>query len=156
MSEEPGEESIYQYASRLLQQGLPGDALVAQKGRLARPIPVYSPQGEIQSWFVAVTVEESIVGFFQILPNVTLHRYSSFQKQSGSTAGCPTSDVWLSSQQIMARASNLLQPGETLESLYLTYDNNPDRLAWATQVHLPDGATQVIYVAGEYAYRKRE
>ncbi len=88
MSKEPMEESVYQHARYLLRQGLPGDALVLRKGRLAWPIPVYSPDGKIQSWFVAVTVEDKIVGFFQLLPDLILHRYSSFQRQPGSTAIC--------------------------------------------------------------------
>ena len=41
-----------------------------------------------------------------------------------------------------------------MEHPYLTYDQNPDRLAWVVNVRAPSGATRVILVAGEYAYEK--
>ncbi len=86
--------------------------------------------------------------------SLILHRYSSFQRQPGSTASCPPPGAWLNPEWITSRASVLLQTRETMDPPYLTYDQNPDRLAWAINVHMPDGTTQVIFVAGEYAYRK--
>lgn len=154
MGKEITEDVVYQHAQRLFSQGAPRDSLVLGEGKLARPIPVYSPQGKVHSWFVAVTVEDKIVGFFQLSSALALLRYASFQRHPGSIAGCPSSETWLNPDQIMARANTLAQPGDTMEHPYLTYDQNPDRLAWAVNVRAPSGATRVILVAGEYAYQK--
>ena len=129
--------------------------LLTPTSPLARPIPVYSPQSKVHSWFVAVTVEDKIVGFFQLSSALTLLRYASFlQRRPGSIAGCPSSETWLNPDQIVARANTLAQLGDTMEPPYLTYDQSPDRLAWAVNVRAPSGATRVIFVAGEYAYQK--
>ena len=154
MNKEITEKEVFQHTQGLFRQAVLRDAQALGKAKLARPLPVYTPQGKIQSWFVAVTVEDRIAGFFQLSPTLILLRYASFQRRPGSTAGCPPSDTWLSPKQIMAQAAKLLQPGETMEPPLLTYDKNPDRLAWAVNVRAPDGATRVIFVAGEYAYQK--
>ena len=154
MNKEITEDVVFQHAQGLFRQEVLRDSQALGKAKLARPLPVYTPQGKIQSWFVAVTVEDRIAGFFQLSPSLILLRYASFQRRPGSTAGCPPSDTWLNPQQIMAQAAKLLQPGETMEPPHLTYDQNPDRLAWAVNVRAPDGSTRVIFVAGEYAYQK--
>jgi hypothetical protein len=155
MSDGNTEDTVYQRVQLLFQQGTVRDPLVSQKGKLVWPIPVHSPQGKIDSWFVAVTVEGRIVGFFQLAPDLTLQRYASFLRRPGSIEGSPLAGTWLDPEQITARASTLLQPGETAELLHMTYDRNPDRLAWQVNVRAPEGVTRTIFVAGEYVYQKK-
>ncbi len=41
-------------------------------------VPVLHPDGGLHSWFVPITVDGRIAGFFQVLPDHTLLRYSTF------------------------------------------------------------------------------
>src|SRR5207253_2549221 len=64
------------------------DDPLARRARVNDPIPVCSPSGELDSWFIPLTAEQRLLGFLQLEPDLRLHRYSSFQRTPGSSEGC--------------------------------------------------------------------
>lgn len=144
--------SIGQIARRLLESGGVGDDLLRRSGAVLRALPVLAPGGGLHSWFVPVKVGDLLAAFFQLLPDGTLMRFSSFQRRPGELAGCPDAADWLDSDRIKARAVVKRRTKETTGEPFLTYDRTPDRLVWAVPLTHPRGQARLIYVAGESVY----
>lgn len=112
----------------------------AKTARLEQPIPVLGHGDEVDSWFVALTTGGGIVGFLQLEPDLTLHRYSEFDPPQPASA-------WLDAAGVIERARAAAAEGDELGEPVLTYRGNRDRLAWRVPIRNRDGA---IYVAGDH------
>lgn len=104
------------------------------------PIPVETPTGELDSWFVALTADEQLLGFFQLEPDLVLHRYSTFDRP-------PLAADWLDRGVIRGRARTAADDGDRLGEPILTYLSSRDRLAWRVPIANRPAA---IYVSGEH------
>lgn len=113
----------------------------AQTAVLEQPIPVLGPEGEVDSWFVALTTGRGIVGFLQLDRDLALHRYSGFDPPQPVSA-------WLDADAIVERAQAAAAEGDELGTPVLTYRGNRDRLTWRVPIQNRAGA---IYVAGDHA-----
>ena len=123
------------------------DDPVALNATLEEPIPVCSASGgELDSWFVALTTDDLLLGFFQLERNLSLHRYSTFQRTRGSITDCPPAATWLDTTSIRERARSALPGNNQLGEPILSYLGNRDRLAW--RVPVGDGQASV-YVIGD-------
>jgi hypothetical protein len=141
-----GAPRIRAAARRLLESGAVGDDGTRRGGTVGTPVPVRAPSGALHSWFVPVVVDdERLAAFLQLLPDETLMRFSSF------TAPPPAAD-WLDAKTILRRARTGQRPGETPGPPFLTYDRNPDRLAWGVIFTGADGAERLVLVAGDAVY----
>lgn len=136
-------------AQALIKSGEMGGATIRKSGRVEQPIPVLAPSGNLHSWFVPVTVGELLAGFFEFQPDLTLMRYSSFQRHEESLEGCPASELWINANAIQRRVENTAHPGEKVLELFLTYDRTPSYLAWKAVLASPDGAIRTVHVAGD-------
>jgi hypothetical protein len=132
----------------LLRSGTIGSSLVRESGRIGTPIEVLAPDGELHSLFVPITIGDRLAGFFELLPDLTMMRYSSFQRRDDSVEECPLAESWTDVENIRRRARESARPGETAGKPYLTYDRAPSRLAWAVPLMSLDGATRTLHVAG--------
>jgi hypothetical protein len=103
-------------------------------------IPVETPTGELDSWFVALTADEQLLGFFQLEPDLVLHRYSTFDRP-------PRAADWLDPGAIRVRASTAANDTDRLGEPVLTYLSSRDRLAWRVPIANRPAA---IYVSGEH------
>jgi hypothetical protein len=126
------------------------DDPLARRARLEEPIPIRTPTGELDSWFGALTFGDRLVGFLQINPDLSLHRYSSFQRTPGDPEGCPRAASWLDVNSIRMRARSVAAEGDQLGQPVLSYQGNRDRIAW--RVPIVDREKNV-YVVGDHAYR---
>ena len=113
----------------------------AKTATLEQPIPVLGPGGEVDSWFVALTTGEGIIGFLQLERDLTLHRYSGFDPPQPASA-------WLDPAAVVERARGAAAEDEELGEPVLTYRGNRDRLTWRVPMRNKAGA---IYVAGDHA-----
>jgi hypothetical protein len=133
-------------ARRLLESGAVGDDRVRRTGTVGTPVPVRAPSGALHSWFVPVVADgERLAGFLQLLPDETLMRFSSFPTP-------PPAADWLDAKTIRRRARAGQRPGETPGPPFLTYDRNPDRLAWGVLFTDASGAERLVLVAGDAVY----
>ncbi len=139
--------TVLKRAKELLQSGINGT--IHKSGRIGQPIPVQGSDRGLHSWFVPVTVDELLVGFFQLQPDLTLLRYSSFQRHEDSLEGCPTAESWIDPQSIQRRIDKKMRQGEKVRELFLTYDKTPSRLCWAVVIETPGGSTRTLHVAGD-------
>jgi len=128
---------------------------VRTHGEIRQAIAVEFPRGRLSSWFVPVTSSDRLLGFFELRPDLTLIRYSSFQHREAETESCPAVADWTDPATILARAAKLQRPDETAETPYLSYDAFPSRLAWAVPVSVPAGQQRIIFVAGESVFEGR-
>jgi hypothetical protein len=149
MADKQAASKILRQARALLKSGDMASLIVRKSGHIESPIPVLGSNREIHSWFVPVTVGDRLAAFFQFLPDLTMMRYSSFQRQEGSLDGCPPARDWIDDQAIKRRAKGKARPGEIAGKPFLTFDRFPSRLAWAVELALPRGATRKVFVAGE-------
>jgi hypothetical protein len=123
-------------------------------GDLLEPVPIHTPDGgEIAGWFVGLGVGPLLAGFLQLAADLAFRRYASFQRHPPALEGCPRRDDWLDPLRILERARSRAADDERLADPFLTYDENPDRLAWAVRATDPAGREGTIYVAGDFAYR---
>jgi hypothetical protein len=113
---------------------------VARSATLEKPIQVVTPEGELDSWFVPLTTDEGLIGFLQLEPDLTLHRYSAFEHSQPASA-------WLDPDRIRAHAQAAAAEGEELGDPVLTYRGNRDRLTWRVPIRNRPSA---IFVAGDY------
>ncbi len=120
------------------------------------PIPIVTPNGIMHSWFVSVAVGNVMLGFFELLPNMRMTRYSSFQRDPSSLKGCPPVAAWTDPGTVLRTARPYFGPGETARTPVLSYDGTPARLAWAVEVMAADGSRRVIYVAGSAVWRAED
>jgi len=122
------------------------DQLVRERGTVGAPIPIEHPERDAASgpvgWFIPVTIDDLLAGFFVFDPDGALRRWSTFQRHSGDLTGCPTAVSWTSASAIVRTARQAGVPGDPDEP-YLSYDRVPDRIAWI--VPFP---TAAVYVAG--------
>lgn len=112
----------------------------ALDARIEDPIPVETPTGELDSWFVALTADEQLLGFFQLEPDLVLHRYSTFDRR-------PLAADWLDRGAIRERARTAADDGDRLGEPILSYLRSRDRLAWRVPIANRPAA---IYVSGEH------
>jgi hypothetical protein len=120
---------------------------VRRTAAVGEPLPVRSPRGELDSWFVPVVMGDVLVGFALLERTLVLRRWSTFQRRAGSLDGCPPAASWLDPDRV-ARVAAGVAADTAGSPPYLSYDGSPDRLAWA--VPLPGGRT--VYVAGDAAW----
>jgi hypothetical protein len=152
MAVEPDLDEVRRRAEALLAAGAVGDEYAKEHGRLEEPVPVREPGGRPHSWFVGVSEGDGLLGFLQLDRELGLLRYSSFQRQPGSSQGSPPRADWLDPERIRARAAEKLRPGEAAGDPYLTFDANPSRLVWAVPVVGAAAEGREIFVAGETVY----
>jgi hypothetical protein len=146
---------IQDRARQLLRDTMNAGITVSPTGRVEPPIPVRGPGRELRTWFVPVTEGKVLLGFFELQPDLTLLRYSSFQRHEESPDGCPTTKSWVDIATIRQRVVEKLRPGERVLDIFLSYDREPSRLAWAVQVDTPDGAGRTLFVAGDVVWEAR-
>ncbi len=139
---------VLKRAKELLNSGKFGDLMIHRSGRIEQPIPVFGPKGKLHSWFVPVTVGELLVGFFEFRSDLTLMRYSSFQRREGSLEGCPVAKLWIDADIIRQQALKNAMPGEKILKTFLTYDRVPSHLAWMVVLQSPEGTARALFVAG--------
>ena len=137
---------IREAARRLIASGVVGDDRTPRPGAVGTPVPVRAPSGELNSWFVPVAASgRRLAAFLQLLPDGTLMRFSMF-------ATPPPAADWLDAKTILKRAQAEQRPGETAGRPFLTYDRNPDRLAWGVILTDAGGAERLVLVAGDTVY----
>lgn len=139
-------------AGEALRQTIVDDP-VAAGAALADPIAIWSPAGELDSWFLGLTINDLLIGFLQLEPDLRLHRYSSFQRAPGETSGCPRAVTWLDPAVIRERASREAPKGDELGEPVLSYHGTRDRLAWRVPVA---GQKAAFYVVGEEVFKEEE
>ena len=140
--------AVCRRARELLTGGDFASPLVRTAGQVGEAVPVLHPDGGLHSWFVPITVDGRIAGFFQLLPDHTLLRYSTFQRHEDTLDGCPPAASWLDREAILSRLHEKKRPDETVGPLFLSYDRTPERLAWAVVLTTARGATRTLYVSG--------
>ena len=145
-------EAIGVAASRLFASGAVGDAQLRATARVGLALPVLTPDGTLNSWFVPLTVGEILAAFMQILPDGTLMRFSSFQRRAGDLEGCPASADWLDTARIAQRAQAERRAHERAGEPFLTFDRNPDRLVWSVPFTDAGGVTRHVHVVGTSVY----
>lgn len=144
---------ISKKAESLLRSAFFTDKFISQQGKIHPPIPVLNSDESINSWFVAIVMDQLLAGFFQFSNELEVMRYSSFQRQAGSLDGCPKAYIWLDKERMMDRAKKEMKNNEEVSEPYLTYDSNPFRIVWAVSA-ISSHNKRRIYVAGNYVYTK--
>jgi hypothetical protein len=114
-------------------------------GEIGEPLPIHSPGGECAGWFVPSTSEGRLVGFHQLRPDLVPMRWSEFPSHVDLS-------VWTDPARVLEAAMMELGPGETSGQPVLSYDGNPDRVAWAVPVISPEQGV-AIFVAGSAVWR---
>ncbi|MBE0591805.1 MAG: hypothetical protein IH616_05320 [Gemmatimonadales bacterium] len=151
MSARAPQQDARDLAAELLCSGEFGSPLARDIGVVETPVPVMTPEEQPHSWFVGVSVGDALVGYFQIGLALTLLRYSAFQRDPGSTAGCPSRAEWLDPDVILTRARTVLV-GEPVGQPQLTYDRAPSRILWLVRMRDGEGRVWAVHVAGALAY----
>jgi hypothetical protein len=146
------EARIAQLARQLLTAGAVGDESLRRSATVLPALPVLAPDGTLHSWFVPITMRDRLAAFFQLLPDGTLMRFSSFQRRPGEFTDCPFAADWLDLYRIKARAEVQRRMDETAGEPFLTYDRSPDRLVWAVPLTQAGGEVRHVYVVGETVY----
>ena len=136
-------------AVNLLAAGAFGGALERASGEVLEPLAVRAPDGGPAGWLVGVAIDEALAGFFVLTPQLELRRYSTFLSHPGALDQCPRQADWFDSGRIKARAGGLALPGETLDEPFLSYDGNPERIAWAVRARDAGGTVRTLFVAGD-------
>ena len=144
-------ESIGVAASQLLSSGAVGDPQLRFAARVGMALPVMRPDGAQHSWFVPLTVGDRLAAFLQILIDGTLMRFSSFQRRPGDLGSCPLAADWVDARHIR-RHAQAQRPGSQAGEPVLTFDGNPDRLAWSVPLKNAKGETREVFVAGDTVY----
>lgn len=128
------------------------EAFTDEPAPLGDPIPVIDTAGNLSSWFVPHLHGDRLVGFVELTADLRHRRTSSFRRRRDTTEGCPLARSWLDPQAVVQRARRELRRGERTGEAALSFDQIPDRLAWAVSV--AGGPTPTtVYVAGEEAWR---
>lgn len=139
-------QRIREAARRLVASGAVGDDRARRPRAVGTPVPVRTQSGDLNSWFVPVAADGGrLAAFLQLLPDGTLMRFSSF-------AVPPPAADWLDAKTVLRRARAAQRPGETPGRPFLTYDRNPDRLAWGVIFTDATGAERLVFVAGDAVY----
>jgi hypothetical protein len=141
-------------AEQALLSGQADDPIAVAEGRLLEPVPIRSPGGGVAGWIVPIGRGDTLLGFVQVDEAGRFRRYASFRRGTGADEPGPRAVDWLDTATIAKRAGTLVEPGESLGSPELTYDRNPDRLAWVVRAARPDGRHRMIYVAGTVVWER--
>jgi hypothetical protein len=152
VTEKKIKDIVSQKAFELFNSGIAHDPFVQKDGKVRRPIPIYGPDSDISSWFVGVTVKDKIVGFMQLDKDLTLIRYSTFQRHPSTIEGCPNAHTWLDPNYIVERARTKASRADKLATPFLSYDRSPSRLAWVVKATDKKGHMKKIFVAGDFVY----
>lgn len=118
---------------------------------LGEPLPVLDGDGRLSSWFVPLVDGDRLVGFVELLPDLTHRRTSWFPRRPDSRDGCPPWAWWLDPSSVLEHARAEIRSEETAADPYLSFDGVPDRLAWAVPVQGPHGG-RIVFVAGDSAW----
>lgn len=128
------------------------DPLARRSGRLLEPVQILSPEGEPAGWLVPVGLRETLLGFVQLATDMSFHRYSAFGNGRIGDGDHPTAREWLDAEAITERARELLGEDFELRKPFLSYDRNPDRLAWLVRASDRAGQEVIVFVAGSSAW----
>ncbi len=139
---------VLQKAQELLHNEMNGSLKICKSCCVEQPIPVIGSDRCLHSWFVPVTAGKVMAGFFEFQPDLTLMRYSSFQRHEDSLEGCPPAELWIDPKSILHRINEKMRKGEKVQEVFLTYDKVPSRLTWAVVLESPDGTTRTLHVVG--------
>lgn len=122
----PSQERAYRAAVDAARASAPG-------GRPLQPIPVRTPAGDIESWFVPVAAGDSLVGYVRVgRGGLSYSRFGQPQPLA----------VWTDPAAV---AGELERSGHVVGGApYLGYDGVPSRLAWV----VPLAGGGVAYAAG--------
>jgi len=120
--------------------------------RVGEPLAVMDPNGTQHSWFVPLEVGGKLAGFAQLLTSLVPMRVSSFQRRPLDYEHCPDVADWTDIHRIATRAASMARQGEQLSEPVLTYDGNPNRLAWKVEAKSSSGETRLLFVAGTAVY----
>lgn len=112
-------------------------------GRLGEPIRVISPTGALEDWVVPVLQGTQVIGFYQLTSELRIKRFSELADPNAFT---------INLHDVLLAAQRALDPSERPGIPFLSYDGNPDRLAWAVPVDGPSGPA-TIFIAGGVAWR---
>ena len=99
-----------------------------------------------------MTTNDLLLGFFQLESDLSLHRYSTFQRTPGSTSECPPAATWLDPDTIRERARTAVAESDQLEQPILSYHGNRDRIAWRVPIA---NRRASIYVVGRRGLHRR-
>jgi hypothetical protein len=148
---DPSPEKVRQVVGKLLASVQ--DSLVRSSGQILEPVAIRHPSGDgLAGWFIGVGSGDRLLGFFQLAPDLTFHRFSSFQRRPGSLEGCPPVADWLDPARIQEKARARAEAGDHLAEPFLSYDRNPDRLAWVVRAVDDQGREKALFVAGDTVY----
>lgn len=114
-----------------------------------RAVQVTTPEGEPAGWFVALVIDDRLIGFAQLDEALRFRRYSTF-------AGAePRAQDWLESSVVLSRARKGAAGDLDLGEPFLSFDMSPDRLAWVVPATAPDGTGRRLFVAGDEVFERR-
>jgi hypothetical protein len=143
---------IVQEAMNLLHHGVSEDDVLQKSGLITGAYPVYSPDHDMNSWFVPVTIGDRLAAFFQFLSDGTFLRFSSFQYKPGNFNDCPAAADWLEPKKILKICESQLKIDEKTGDPYLTYDRSPDRIVWGVPVISEAGEKRLLFVINNTVY----
>jgi hypothetical protein len=83
---------------------------------------------------------EALVGFMQLEPDLTLHRYSALARPTPAS-------TWVDRAWVRERARAAALSDDSLAEPVLTYRESRDRLSWRIAV---ENRPATIWVAGDY------
>ena len=115
-----------------------------------RAMPIVAPDGTPAGWFVALVIDERLVGFAQLDEALRFQRYSSFAGHE------PAARDWLEASVVLARAREQAGPDLDLGQPFLSYDANPDRIAWVVPATESDGTKRQLFVAGDEVFERSD
>lgn len=149
MSEEPGEESGAE-ARRLVASLIDSGFISDPRARDAdlQAVRITAPDGMPAGWFVALVLDERLVGFAQLGEALRFRRYSSFAGRE------PAARDWLESSVVLARAREQTGADLDLGQPFLSYDMDPDRIAWVVPATDFDGTERRFLVAGGEVFER--
>ena len=126
-------------AARALRHGLADEPRAGEATLLA--LPIESPERDPAGWLVWLVADERLLGFVQLDADLVYRRYASFGERA------PQAGEWLDPEAIAARVRPRLARGEEIEEQFLSYDVNPDRVAWIVRAR-GEGGRRTFFVAG--------
>jgi hypothetical protein len=146
MSESPGVMEARGLVANLIDTGFIPEARAKEAD--LHPLPISTPDGVPAGWFVALVIGEQLLGFAQFDEALRFRRYSSFAGRE------PAAKDWLESSVVLSLARE--RSGADLEFgvPFLSFDMNPDRIAWVVPATGPDGSGRRVFVAGDQVFER--
>lgn len=104
--------------------------------------------------YIAVPVLRGLAIFGYFTCNLTgeVTKFTSFCSELSDIDACPLSTVWLNPRSIVETASEFFPELTNVNEMFLSFDDNPDRLAWRLIGQDADGKPMTIFVAGLTAF----